>query len=192
MRKNVSLWSRMLIMGLVALGLFGMGTVSVLAQGEVCVLDNRLAVADQNKDGVVTIAELDRVIELTGNASVQASRDRIVAAGVTGIRYTECAPTGQAPEVPELPEVPEAPEAPEAPASGTGGADGTDGADGTSTDGADGTSTDGADGTASVTTLPETGVGSVTTQDNTSVLMLGTGSMLLLGGALIFRLSRKA
>jgi hypothetical protein len=161
--RERSLVLTVLCISLVALGLFGMGTVSVLAQGEVCVLDNRLAVADQNKDGVVTIAELDRVIELTGNATVQASRDKMAAAGVTGIRYTECAPSvdgDRGDATPVASPMDSTSVAVSVPPSGNGeaGADGGRGA-------------------------PITG---------SNLLIVGTGSMLVLAGAIIFRVSRRA
>lgn len=81
-----------LLLGLLTLGLFETSTVSAQS-GEVCQPNPELALADGNDDGVISMDEIDAIIKLSGgNADIQLMRDQAVAAGITGIRYTDCDP----------------------------------------------------------------------------------------------------
>ena len=64
---------------------------SAVVAGEACVENPALALADANKDGVVSIDEIDNIIKLVGgNDELEAVRDQAVDEGITGIRYQGC------------------------------------------------------------------------------------------------------
>lgn len=148
-----------LLIGLTTLGLFGTGAVSAQT-GEICELNPQLELTDGNGDGVVSIEEIDEIIELVGgNEDLESVRDQAVAAGITGIRYTDCDPSaGKA--TPVATPVGGTPVTVSAPRNAVGDVD--------------------TDGAASV---PETG---------NNLLAVGTGGFLVLAGAVIFRMGRKA
>lgn len=157
-----------LLIGLTTLGLFGTGAVSAQT-GEICELNPQLELADGNGDGVVSIEEIDEIIELVGgNEDLESVRDQAVAAGITGIRYTDCDPSaGKATPV-------------ATPVGGTPVATP-------------------ADGTPVTVSAPRNAVGDVDTDGAASVLetgsnllAVGTGGFLVLAGAVIFRMGRKA
>lgn len=59
----------------------------------VCQPEPALALADNDGDGVVSVEEIQQLIDLVGgHAELEASLAQVVAEGITGIRYVDCIP----------------------------------------------------------------------------------------------------
>lgn len=139
---------------------------------EICRPNAELALADGNDDGVISIEEIDKIIELTdGNADLQSVRDRAVAAGITGIRYRGCNPNA--------------------------GSDTREGTPvGTPADGTPAAtplgSTPGTISTMRASAVDEADTGSAIAISGRNLLLVGTGGVLILAGAVILRVGHKA
>jgi hypothetical protein len=218
MQMNPKHMFRGMMVSAVALGVMGTAalTTDVAAQGSVCVLNPGLALADGDKDGTVTLGEIDAVIALIQNpddkADLQSARDQAAARGVTDIRYQGCTPDGGSTDGGSTDGGTTDGGSTDGGTTDGGSTDGgstdggttdggstdggtTDGGstDGGSTDGGttDGGSTDGGstDGgsTDGVSELPETGTGEAASNAGAGWLMVSVGSVIAGAGAFIFR-----
>lgn len=204
MWKGTNLLARMAIMVLLALGLLGFSTAAAQS-AEICSPNPALALADGNGDGVVSVGELQALNELAGgNADLEAQIDRVVAQGITGIRYTGCTADGDAGggDTSTDSDATSSGGSSDTGVNGDGAVTGTPGAPGqaatsTTSGSTTATSGNGAESSASfiVTRLPAVGDG-----DNTAAhedilggnfILAGMSSLLLIGAGIVVKRARR-